>query len=98
MVSLFYFEVSPQSGPHCPGLLLGPLQLRRLELPQLCHRGDQGAEQEPAEGHLRLAADGDRHLPACQRGLLCGADANRDPSIQGGGCGESTQVNDEVQG
>ena len=60
----------PQSRTHRAGLLLRALQLRRLELPQLCHRGDQGADQEPAARHRRLHAAGDRHLPARQRGLL----------------------------
>ena len=65
-----YHSSFPQSRTHRAGLLLRALQLRRLELPQLCHRGDQGADQEPAQGHRRLHAAGDRHLPARQRGLL----------------------------
>ena len=83
----FTNQTLSQSRTHRPGILLWPLQLRRLELPQLCDRGDQGAEQEPAQGHLRLPTYGHHHLPAGQCGLLLGADPVWDPGVQSSGCG-----------
>merc|ERR1719278_1969515 len=44
------------SSSHRSLILLRSLQLRWVELSQLCHRGAQEPKQKPAKGHLYFAA------------------------------------------
>ena len=68
------------------------VRLQWLELPQLCHRGDEGPREGPAEGHRHLLHHGHLCLRDDQHRLLHHPQCAGSARFRGRRCGEFLQT------